>query len=299
VSKLAITIAGVGLALSGTARAGSPTAVELQAQGEDLAKQGRYSEAIDTFKAADRVEVRASHACLIALAYTRRELWPQAEVWLDQCQKRAHDGDAVPEWGADLAKQIQTHVDEDEVAAIQLVVTPAEAKVVITVSSFAPDETFAPRTIHLPAGHHVVIATAPGYADARRELDVVAKQPQQIVLAMTLSGNVKRATPVHAARRGTAMLYVGGALLGAGALTAGWMSYEYLKLKDAHDTVDFDQYRDHEGYYDVARVATIGLWIAGGALVITGALRRGTAESVHVSIAPTTTGGVVALGWQR
>jgi hypothetical protein len=298
VSKLAITIAGVGLALTATAHA-QPTAVELQARGEDLAKDNRFSEAIDAFKEADRLEVRASHACLIALAYTRRELWPQAEIWLDQCQKRAHAGDAVPEWGIDLAKQIQSHVDEDEVAAIELAVTPANVPVKIVVSSFAPDESFSPRTIHLPVGHHVVIATAPGYAETRRDLDVTAKQPQHVVLDMKpVVGSFTVATHAHASHS-NAMVYAGGALLGAGVLTAGWMSFEYLKLKDAHDTVDFQQYRDHEGLYDVARYATIGLWIAGGALAITGALRHGNRESMHVSIAPTHDGGLVAVGWQR
>ena len=53
------------------AHAESPA--DLQARGEDQARQGHYTEAIDSFKAADRLEPSAAHACLIALAYVRRE----------------------------------------------------------------------------------------------------------------------------------------------------------------------------------------------------------------------------------
>jgi hypothetical protein len=61
------------LVASSTARA-ELTAVELEARGEALAKTGRYGEAIEAFKAADHIQPRASHACLIALAYARRDL---------------------------------------------------------------------------------------------------------------------------------------------------------------------------------------------------------------------------------
>src|SRR5690242_5920614 len=66
----AIVVAGLWCALPAPVHAETPA--ELQAKGEQLAKDGRFSEAIDAFKAADRIERRASHACLIALAYTRR-----------------------------------------------------------------------------------------------------------------------------------------------------------------------------------------------------------------------------------
>src|SRR5688572_8864518 len=98
---LAIVVAGL-LAASGLAAADDRE--ELQAKGEQLAKDGRFVEAIDAFKAADLIQPRASHACLIALAYTRRELWPQAELFLSVCHHRAKGGDPLPEW-VPLAEQ--------------------------------------------------------------------------------------------------------------------------------------------------------------------------------------------------
>src|SRR4051812_16006045 len=82
----------------GAAAVAAETPAELSARGEQLAKEGRFSEAITAFKAADAVEPRAKHACLIALAYTRRELWPQAEIFLDLCRTRATATDPVPDW---------------------------------------------------------------------------------------------------------------------------------------------------------------------------------------------------------
>ena len=46
------------------------------------------------------------------------------------------------------------------VAAVDIRVEPAGTDVKLAVSSFAPDELFGPRTIHLPPGHHVLLATA-------------------------------------------------------------------------------------------------------------------------------------------
>src|ERR1700733_8442606 len=71
---------------------------DLEARGEQLAKSSEYTQAIAAFKAADLRRPRAVHACMIGLAYLRRELWPQAELFLASCEKRASPGDQPPGW---------------------------------------------------------------------------------------------------------------------------------------------------------------------------------------------------------
>src|SRR4029079_11617073 len=71
---------------------------DLEAKGEELAKQNEYTQAITVFKQADAKRPRAAHACMIGLAYMRREAWPQAELFLALCEKRAAPGDQPPDW---------------------------------------------------------------------------------------------------------------------------------------------------------------------------------------------------------
>ena len=77
----------------------------LTAQGEQLAHDGEYSRAIETFKKADALAPSAKHACLIGLAYIRRELWSQAEIFLDRCKQRATAADPLPDWFAEATTQ--------------------------------------------------------------------------------------------------------------------------------------------------------------------------------------------------
>src|SRR5688572_3278724 len=90
--NIAIVLCGV------LAHAHAEDVSQLRARGEELAKEGRFSEAIDAFKAADRISPRADHACLIALAYTRRELWPQAEIFISKCHQRVSPDNPAPDW---------------------------------------------------------------------------------------------------------------------------------------------------------------------------------------------------------
>jgi len=62
----AIVVAGLGTVIPAVALA-DPTAADLQTQGEQLAKDGRFTEAIDAFKAAERIEPRWLVAGLAAM----------------------------------------------------------------------------------------------------------------------------------------------------------------------------------------------------------------------------------------
>jgi hypothetical protein len=154
------------------------------AQGERLGREGSWTQAIDHFKAADKLAPRAKHACLIGLAYSRRELWAEAELFFDLCHQRATPGDPTPDWLPDAETQLATKLAAANAAPVTLRVLPVEATARIAVSSFAPDETFAPRTIHLAPGAHVVTVTAPGYDTIKRELVIAPTQPREVVIEL-------------------------------------------------------------------------------------------------------------------
>jgi hypothetical protein len=305
----AAVLAGAVAVVSGASSAyADPTAPELQAQGEELAKDGRFSEAIDAFKAADNLQPSAAHACLIALAYTRRELWPQAEIWLAQCQVRATAQDPLPDWAPAEKDQIDQRLATANVAAVQIEVQPADAGAKVTVSSFAPDEQFSPRTIHLPPGIHQIIVTAPGYQDGHQLLDIKDKTPQHIVIKLERPGEQKVLPPptlppaVSAAPPDRTPYYVLGA---GGALAVTGVALHLFYYKPIHDKLAGDSAGDYpkdSGDFDRAREITIGVYI--GAAVVLGIgtylkVSQKTTESTTVGIVPTNGGGMVSLGWSR
>src|SRR5260221_8824836 len=155
---------------------------DLVAQGEELGKQAEWSRAIDAFKAADAKRPRAKHACLIGLAYTRRELWAEAELFLSICRQRASAGDPVPDWAEDAHKQLSEKLAASNASPVTITVKPAGAISQVSVSSFAPGESFAPRTIHLAPGTHVITVTAPDFKPARRDVTIANNFPQDIVI---------------------------------------------------------------------------------------------------------------------
>ena len=282
-----------------------PTAPELTAQGEQLAKDSRFSEAIDKFKAADKLQPTASHACLIALAYTRRELWPQAEIFLARCHERATPQDPLPDWVPVAEQQIAERLATANVAPVTIDVSPPDANVSLTVSSFAPEETFAPRTIHLPPGHHVIIATAKGFERTKQEVEIETKDPKRVTIELKPK-TTYFSEPVYDIRPFTQPLgavpspwpkrmLVGGLVIGgAGLVATGLMSYEYFAAKNS--AADWD---DHIDTYRTSRIAAISLLAVGGGLAITGYLLHRSDESPAVAAAPLPGGAMIAVGWSR
>jgi hypothetical protein len=196
----------------------NPAADELGQHGVDLAASGRFSEAIEAFKAADRIESNAAHSCLIALAYTRRELWSQAEIFLARCH--ALGASELPDWIPDLESLIAERLGEATVAAVHIDVAPAGAPAQLSVSSFLPDETFAPgTTIHLSRGHHVITATAAGFEDEHYSIDIADTSPKLVVIQLYRPGT--RPKPPSPLPR--AMMIGGAATIAAGAVAYGVM----------------------------------------------------------------------------
>jgi hypothetical protein len=299
VRSRAIVIAGC-CCLSTLASA-EPNAPELQAQGEDLAKQGRFTEAIDAFKSADKIEQTATHACLIALAYTRRELWPQAEIWLSMCQIRANPKDPLPDWASTEQDQIDQRLAAANIAPVKIVVEPADAKPKVTVSSFAPDEQFSPRTIHLPPGKHQIIVSAPGYEDAHQLLDIKDKTPQDVTIKLQRQGEGQHGGAAESNHLPRNLMIAGGAAIALGFGALGWWSYEQGQLDTASKMGNTTDYDAHSGRWDAAKWSTYGLWTVGGALAITGVVlkARHHEEVPAVTVAPLPGGGVLAVGWSR
>jgi len=309
---LAIGVAGLAVVL-GTfvpAVAVAESGEEMRARGEQLAKDGRYSEAIDAFKAAEKVEPRARHACFIALAYTRRELWAQAEIFLDQCHARATASDPLPEWVPmvdDLLKERLALA-----APIEIRVEPADADVTLAVSSFANDELMKPRKIHLPPGRHVIIATATGFNDAQKTIEVADKSPQVVTITMLpvavkgpdgpdiIGGGIVRTEPPS--KIPTYLMAAGTGIAVAGVAVHLFLFWPASKELQAALTPQ--QYNTREGRFERWRAASIGLYAAGAITIGTGLVLKmtvfqGKESPVQAAVIPQDGGGILSVGWTR
>ena len=293
---------------------------ELRTRGEQLAKDGRYIEAIDAFKAAEKIEPRARHSCFIALAYTRKEAWAQAEIFLEACHSRATASDPLPEWVPMVDQLLQERLAS--AATIEIVVEPAGADVDIAISSFATDELIKPRKIHLPPGRHVIIATAKGFNDAQKTVEVKDNAPQTIVISM-LPTEIKGpdggrivgggGTREPASSIPTYVMAGGGLVVLAGVLVhATLFKSARDKLTNANELAKdpatqqqgADQYEQWSPKFDSRKTLTIALYGIGAATVITGLVLKltvfkGKEAPAQVSVVPQDGGGMVTVGWSR
>lgn len=263
---------------------------ELQARGEKLGRDGRWGEAIKAFKAADKLEHRTLHACLIALAYTRREAWPQAEIYLAKCRIPT-PGETLPEWVAEAEGLIRERLRAETLTAVTIEVRPAGASATLTASSFEPDEVFAPRTIHLQRGTHVIVGRAPGYDDQRRVITIDSATPQHIVIDFLAAKPAARSTRAR-------LFVAGGAAVVLGAVSYGVMGLSYLRLRDSA-AYNNGLPSAAEATYKIARVTTIACWGVGAGLLLAGALWHRDPEATTISATPLPGGGLVTIGWAR
>jgi hypothetical protein len=292
---------------------------DLVARGEALAKQSEFTQAIRAFKQADAKRPRAAHACMIGLAYMRREAWPQAELFLALCEKRAVPGDQPPDWIDAAHRQLATKLRDAQIPAITIQVTPANVGARLTVSSFEPDELFEPQTIHLAPGKHVIEVAAPGHRRMSREVVVERGVPQTVSFTLepdptapddvppTVAAPQPLTPPTRTVERPAASSSnVPWIVLGAGAALVGiGLVYDLTYLQPARERLDqaesVDAYRALEPDFRTRQRVTVGL-VAGG-LVVAGvgvALKLTvfkTGPQVSAAIDPT--GATVFMGWQR
>jgi hypothetical protein len=279
---------------------------ELVDRGETLAKRGEFTSAIAAFKEADVKRPRASHACLIGLVYTRRELWPQAELFLARCRARASADDPLPRWIDTVENQLREKLEAAGAAEIAIVVSPATAAAKVTVSSFAPDEVFEPHTIHLAPGRHMIEVSAQGYVATSREVIVETAEPQTVTIELQkpvaqAPRTVEPPPPVPPRSIVPTVLMMGGAAL---AVAGG--AYHLFVYKPALDRLSR---APNDAIYDarlhsfqIRRDVTIGLYAGAALALATGALLNytyGHREKLTVSAAMSHDGASVVLGWSR
>ncbi len=307
---LAIVVAG--LCSFAPAIALAESGEEMRARGEQLAKDGRFTEAVDAFKAAERLEPRARHSCLIALAYTRIEYWPQAEIYLAECEARATAADPVPEWVPMAKQQLVERLASVNVAPVEIKVEPAGVDVKLAVSSFAPDELFSPRTIHLRPGRQTIIATAKGYNDAQKTIDVPDDRSPQTVTITLLpvgeskpgGGSIGTTHSAPASKVPLVLMGTGGGLVVVGAA----LHLFYFKparddLANAKTQMAYNTL-DATNKFEKRRNITLAVYGVGAATLVTGLILKFTVfkhkeTPVQVGVTPHDGGAVVTVGWSR
>jgi len=265
---------------------------DLVANGVELGQQGDYAQAIAVFKQADARRSRALHACLIGLAYARRALWTQAELFFKECRARELAGDIVPDWIEDEERDLAAKLAAANIPPITIVVQPADAK--LRISGFDADEVFAPGVIHLAPGRYEIEARAEGHAPGRSEVVVAAGESQSVEIELTDLTVTHRAPP---STKVPALIVGGGALL-----VGGGLAVDVLVVQPLHDerTKSRFLYDAKRAEFDRARDVTIGLWAAGALAIGAGvylAVRHH--PEVAVSAAVDRNGGMIAVGWQR
>jgi hypothetical protein len=282
----------LGVVMTTTA-ARADDADDLVAKGEDLGRHGEWTQAITSFKHADVIAPRTNHACMIALAYTRREHWAQAELYFRRCHERAKPDDPVPDWAADAEAQLATKIAGANVPAVTITVTPSTAAT-IAISGFEADETTVPGVVHLAPGHYTIQVSAQDYLQQAREVEVPAATSAQVAFTLV------PLTLPNPDRTSRLPLYVMGA--GAALVVAG-VVVDYAKVQPLRDELAKSQfeYRANEGSFGMWRTTAIGLWATGAIAIGIGAWlevrRRELPFRVNASVGPGAAS--VEVSWPR
>jgi hypothetical protein len=284
---------------------------DLEAKGQELAKQNEYTQAITVFKQADAKRPRAAHACMIGLAYMRREAWPQAELFLALCEKRAVPGDQPPDWIDEAEKQLAQKLSAAQIPAVTIEVTPANIGARLTVSSFAPDEVFDPQTIHLAPGKHVIEVTAPGYRTEQREVAIEPAQPVHVTFEMKRDGvstptgptaPTAPTAPKKPGARSKVPWVVGG--IGAAVGVVG-VIYDVAVLGPAYNRANnadtFEGYQTLLDDYSSERSVVLGLYGTAAVTIGIAAVLRYTVykDPPLVTAQVGEHGAAILVGWQR
>lgn len=220
------------------------------------------------------------------------EQWSAAEILLDQCAAAG-----APPWLGEARENLAGKLTN--FAPIMIAGVPLTGE--ITVSTI-PGLRFAPRTFHLPTGTHVVTATAPDHARKQLTVRVVDQMPQRLFFDMPSTLPPPPPPPPSS--------YGPWLVIGAGAaLVLTGVAYHVLELEPerealadasdpAHDP-STEEYAKHSSAFDSRRRITIGIYAAGVAALLGGAIwRYFDYKSTHPEITATSTSGGATVGLQ-
>jgi len=265
------------LALLSSSTAMADEVDDLVAAGEESARHGEYSLAIERFKQADARRPRALHACLIALSYMRRELWAQAEIAQSTCHTRASASDPLPPWVQQLDGMLEAKLGAVDVAPIAIRVDPPSQSATISISSFNPNEIFPPRVIHLAPGTYVVTAHVPGRGQVSSTVVVVDRTPQTVTLRFVPSASPSRVP----------WLVVGaGGLLAAGGLAIDLLAVQRARARLERDaaTLNGTAWRTDSRSFDRWRAGAIGMFAGAAVMAVAGVALRFTVYRREVTL---------------
>jgi len=180
-----------------------------------------------------------------------------------------------------------------------------------------------PRTIHLSPGRHVIIATAKGFNDAQKTVEVTDNRPQVVTITMlpievkipdsgkVVGGTIRGGTARSPSTLPYYVMAAGGLVVGAGALihatlflSAREKLIEANKLAAMNPQAGKDKYDAWEPRFDSRRNLTLALYGVGAATVVTGLVLRltvfkGKESPAQVSVLPQDGGGMLTIGWTR
>ncbi len=273
------------------------------AKGQDLAKRGEWSQAITVFKQADAQEPRAANACFIGLAYLRREMWAQAELFFAKCHARSTASDPLPAWVGEAEAQLAQKLRDQNVAEVTIDVTPAVADPAISITGFLPDELAGRGTVHLVPGRYTLSIRAPGYVDATREIDVKNREAQVVRVALEAPRGEPLPLPAPAPVVVRAVPTLPWIVLGSGvAIGAAGVIIDVTKVRALRaDLSSSTQLYDRETHsFDSWREGVVGLWIGGAVVAGIGTyLALRSHPDVTLSARVDRGSGALLVGWHQ
>jgi hypothetical protein len=192
--------------------------------------------------------------------------------------------------------QLEAKLDGTTVSSVTINVGPPSALALITVSSFAPDEKFAARTIHLAPGTHTIQVAAPGYVEQARTFTVSPSTPLTIDIELKEPEKIYRTPP--ASKVPWVIIIGGGALVAAGAVVHA-TSLAPLRNEIANE-MDYNAWLTKGEQFKTRRLVVGGLYGLGAIAIGVGFVLRATVferTPVLVGVEPTDGGGVVSVTW--
>jgi hypothetical protein len=244
------------------------------------------------------------------------------------CRERADKRDPLPDWFTLAEKELRTKLARAKTATITIRIQPETPNAKISISSFAPDEVFAPRPIHLPRGAHVLKVIVDDVEVASREVAVIDDTAQEITFDLDAKPEppptpkpvvepppiITPPTPAPApaprevSRQPSRTVPWAFAITGA-ALLVGGGAYHVFAFAPTRDDLaaaaknpDPAPYAQLEPEFETRRRTTLVLYGAGAAMLVTGLVLRATvyrSSSVQIGAAPTAGGAVVSVELRR